>query len=76
VRRLVETGDGGFTELTGAAAQPGTPVGWRARGHYLVYCAITGAGGAPASGEDPRLSEITAHLLDGYLSDQVLSRRS
>lgn len=76
VRRLVETGDGGFTELSGTPAEPGTPVGWRARGHYLVYCAITGPPGAAPTGDDPRLTEITSALLDTYLSDQVLGRRT
>ncbi|GAA4597336.1 hypothetical protein GCM10023107_40760 [Actinoplanes octamycinicus] len=76
VRRLVETGDGGFTSMAGAPTAAGTPIGWRARGHYLIYCAIAGPGGEPALGEDPRLPQITAHLLDTYLSDQVLARRA
>ncbi|AEV81711.1 hypothetical protein ACWT_0697 [Actinoplanes sp. SE50] len=76
VRHLVETGDGSFTALTGTPVEPGTPVGWRARGHYLVYCAITGPGGVAATGQDRRLSEITAQLLDTYLSNQVLARRA
>ncbi|WIM97151.1 hypothetical protein ACTOB_000651 [Actinoplanes oblitus] len=74
VRALVETGDGGFTSMSGSPTAAGTPIGWRARGHYLIYCAITEAGGAPALGEDPRLAQITAHLLDSYLSDEVLAR--
>ncbi|BCJ44319.1 hypothetical protein GCM10010168_11320 [Actinoplanes ianthinogenes] len=75
VRQLVETGDGSFTSMTGTPTAAGTPIGWRARGHYLIYCAIAGPGGEPALGEDPQLQEITAHLLDTYLSDQVLAHR-
>ncbi|GIF12301.1 hypothetical protein [Actinoplanes teichomyceticus] len=76
IRHLVETGDGGFTGLTGAPPAPGTPVGWRARGHYLVYCVIAGRDGRPVTGPDPRPATITGHLLDTYLSDQVLGRRA
>jgi len=76
VRRLVETGDGSFSGMTGGPTLSGTPVGWRTRGHYLMYCVITGPGGEPALSGDPRLGQITGHLLDGYLSELVLSRRA
>ncbi|GIE86627.1 hypothetical protein [Actinoplanes regularis] len=76
VRVLVETGDGSFTGMSGGPMPPGTPIGWRARGHYLIYCAITAPGGGPVPIQgDPRLPQITGHLLDTYLSDQVLGRR-
>jgi hypothetical protein len=75
VGRLVEADDGSFTGMAGEQAPPGTPVGWRAHGHYLLYCMITGPAGELVPGSDPRLREVTAHLLDTYLTEQVLDRR-
>ncbi|WP_203825451.1 hypothetical protein [Actinoplanes palleronii] len=76
VRALVETGDGSFTAMTGAQIPSGTPVGWRARGHYLLYCVITGPAGEPVPSGEPLLGQITSNLLDDYLSDLVLARRA
>ncbi|GIF06194.1 hypothetical protein [Actinoplanes siamensis] len=76
VRALVETGDGGFTEMSGGATAAGTPIGWRAHGHYLLYCVITGPGGEPVPAAGPALGEVTGHLLDDYLTEQVLDRRA
>ncbi|MEV6343387.1 hypothetical protein [Actinoplanes sp. NPDC051851] len=74
VRRLVETSEGGFTAITGDQPTPGTPVGWRSRGHYLLYCVITTPPDAPVTSAGPEA--ITANLLDGYLSGTVLARRA
>ncbi|MEV6299305.1 hypothetical protein AB0M02_07875 [Actinoplanes sp. NPDC051861] len=76
VPTLVESGDGGFTDLAGAETAPGTPVGWRTRGHYLMYCAITGPDGELLPGDDPQVQRITSDLLDAHLSETVLSRRA
>ncbi|WP_430780462.1 hypothetical protein [Actinoplanes sp. G11-F43] len=76
IRDLVETGDGGFADLTGAAATPGTPVLWRTRGHYVMYLVITGPDGALVPATDPAVQRITAELLDTHLHDRVLVRRA
>jgi hypothetical protein len=76
VHTLVETGDGGFTSLDGTETTPGTPVGWRTRGHYLMYCVITGPGGEPLPAADSQVRRITTELLDTHLSETVLSRRA
>ncbi|BCY05574.1 hypothetical protein L3i22_006620 [Actinoplanes sp. L3-i22] len=76
VGRLVEADDGSFTGITGEPTAPGTPIGWRAHGHYLVYCLITGPGGEPVASGDPGLPALTERLLDTYLTEQVLDRRS
>ncbi|WP_436523974.1 hypothetical protein [Actinoplanes sp. HUAS TT8] len=75
VGRLVESDDGGFTGMTGEQSPPGTPIGWRAHGHYLLYCVITGPGGEPVPGGDPSLPRLTGDLLDSYLTEQVIDRR-
>lgn len=76
VRYLVETGDGGFAEMSGSAAAPGTPVLWRTRGHYLMYLVISGPDGALVPADDPVVQQITAVLLDTHLHDRVLVRRA
>jgi hypothetical protein len=74
VRRLVETGDGGFAALP---ANPDTsPVAWRVRGHYLLYCVITGPGGTLVAGDDPYVERIASDLVDGYLDDALVRRAS
>jgi hypothetical protein len=82
LRALVETGDGGFGVM--AAGEPGTDpatppssqVGWHSRGHYLLYCVITRPGGDIIPSDDPNAARITADLVDGYLSDNVLAGRA
>ncbi|MFI1993284.1 hypothetical protein [Actinoplanes sp. NPDC020271] len=76
VGRLVEADDGSFTALSGEQAPPGTPIGYRAHGHYLLYCVITGTGGEPVTSTDPALPRVTGDLLDAYLTEQVLDHRS
>jgi hypothetical protein len=82
VRGLVETGDGSFAAMAAGVpgADPTAPatsqVGWHARGHYLLYCVITRPDGQVVSGDDPYAARITADLVDGYLGDSVLAKRS
>ncbi|SDT71176.1 hypothetical protein [Actinoplanes derwentensis] len=76
VRALVETGDGGFADMSGAATAAGTPVLWRTRGHYVMYCVITGPAGALVPAGDPRVQRVTTELLDTHLHDRVLVRRA
>ncbi|WP_433300663.1 hypothetical protein ACQP2F_03870 [Actinoplanes sp. CA-030573] len=79
LRNLVETGDGGFATLPAARTDPDAPpanqVGWRARGHYLLYCVITRPDGALVSSDDPIAERITGDLVDTYLGTTVLARR-
>ena len=77
LRRMIETGDGGLASLPADPdASPTAPVGWRVRGHYLLYCVITGSDGALVAGDDPDAQRITADLVDDYLGDTVLDRRA
>ncbi|GAA4922453.1 hypothetical protein [Actinoplanes utahensis] len=76
VRSLVETGDGGFAEMSGAATGPGTPVLWRTRGHFVMYCLITGPSGELVPAGTPQVQQITADILDTHLHDTVLVRRA
>jgi hypothetical protein len=81
LRHLVETGDGSFAAM--ATGEPGadptvppaSQVGWRSRGHYLLYCVITRPGGAVVPNDDPNAGRITADLVDDYLDAGVLGRR-
>ncbi|GAA1601061.1 hypothetical protein [Actinoplanes couchii] len=76
IRALVETGDGGFADLTGTGTGAGTPVLWRTRGHYVVYCVITGPDGDLVPAGDPRIQRVTTDVLDRHLHDRVLLRRA
>jgi hypothetical protein len=76
VRYLVETGDGSFTEMSGATTGPGTPVLWRTRGHYVMYCVITGPSGELVAPDAPQLDQLTRDILDTHLHDSVLIRRA
>jgi hypothetical protein len=76
LRHLVETGDGDLATLPASAAGPPTlQVGWRAHGHYLLYCVITRPDGRLVTGDDPNAARITADLVDTYLRERVLDRR-
>lgn len=77
-RRLVESGEGTFAPLTprtGSAGKPLAQVGWRERGHYLVYCVISRPDGTVVRDDDPAAERITVDLVESYLSGQVLGRR-
>ncbi|MDI6098533.1 hypothetical protein QLQ12_07940 [Actinoplanes sp. NEAU-A12] len=76
IRVLVETDDGGFADITGAATGPGTPVLWRTRGHYVLYCVITGPDGGLVPADAPQVARVTRELLDAHLYDNVLVRRA
>ena len=76
VRQLVVTGDGGFAGPAGDQTPPGSPVVWRTRGHYLLYCVITRPDGAPVPTDDPATARITAEILDQHLHNTVLTPRA
>ena len=80
LRHLIETGDGNFATLPAGRTDPDAPptsqVGWRARGHYLLYCVITRPGGALVAGDDPYAEQITTDLVDSYLGTTILGRRA
>ena len=80
LRQLVETSDGSFATLptghTDPDALPTAQVGWRTRGHYLLYCVITRPHGELVAAGDPVAVRITSDLVDGYLGTTILSRRS
>jgi len=80
LRRLVETGDGSFATMPGARldpdALPTSQVGWRIRGHYLLYCVINRPDGELVTDDDPYAARITDDLVDSYLGTTVLGRRA
>lgn len=80
LRQLVETGDGSFATLPAGHTDPdGLPtaqVGWRTRGHYLLYCVITRPGGRLVTSDDPIAQRINGDLVDGYLGSIVLGKRA
>jgi hypothetical protein len=76
LRPLVESGDGGFTGLTGEETSLGAPIVWRTHGHYLMYCVITGPNGELVPGDDPRIHRVTQDLLDLHLGGSVLAHRT
>jgi hypothetical protein len=76
IRYLVETGDGSFTEMSGATTGPGTPILWRTRGHYVMYCVIAGPSGELVPPGDPWVDQLTRDILDTHLHDSVLVRRA
>jgi hypothetical protein len=76
VRFLVETGDGGFADMDGALTGPGTPTLWQTRGHYVMYCVITGPSGELVAADTPAVQQLTRDVLDTHLHDTVLIRRA
>ncbi|GIM92678.1 hypothetical protein [Paractinoplanes toevensis] len=80
LRQMVETGDGNFATLPAARtdpdALPTSQVGWRTRGHYLLYCVITRSDGTLVTSDDPVAVQITGDLVDAYLGTTVLGRRA
>jgi hypothetical protein len=57
-------------------AEPLSQIGWRQRGHYLVYCVITRPDGSQVEADDPYARRITADLVDTYLSEEKLGARA
>ncbi|WP_328465004.1 hypothetical protein OHA21_42430 [Actinoplanes sp. NBC_00393] len=64
LRSLVETGDGGFAQMSGLESGPGTPVVWRTHGRYLVYCVITGPAGELVPADDPGVQRAAQDVLN------------
>ncbi|MEU8606580.1 hypothetical protein AB0C29_01040 [Actinoplanes sp. NPDC048791] len=77
---LVENGRGTFAMLGGAAGDPlGEPlaqVGWHSRGHYLLYCVIARPDGQLVTDDDPYAARITTELVERYLGEQVIGKRT
>ncbi|MEU8232899.1 hypothetical protein AB0C12_25255 [Actinoplanes sp. NPDC048967] len=77
---LVENGRGTFAMLGGATGDPlGEPlaqVGWHSRGHYLLYCVIARPDGQLVTDDDPYAARITAELVERYLGEQVIGKRT
>lgn len=71
IREQVETGDGGFAELSGADTPPGTPVAWRTHESHLLYCVIVSPRGVLVPHTDPAVSRITTEILDTHLAATV-----
>jgi hypothetical protein len=81
LRDLVQGGSGTFASMAVAPgltpqAEPLSRIGWRERGHYLVYCIITRPDGSQVESDDPYARRITADLVDTYLSDEKLGARA
>jgi hypothetical protein len=75
---LVESGRGSFAAL-GTGDVPVTPlsqVGWHDAGHYLLYCVISRPDGTLVADDDPYAEHITADLVEHYLAEDVLGKRS
>jgi hypothetical protein len=76
LRQLVETGDGSFASMVDdPTGDPVGQVGWRTRGHYLLYCVITRPGGVLVASDEAAVARITTDLVDGYLGESILGRR-
>jgi hypothetical protein len=80
---LVRSGGGTFGSMAAGSAPGADPqaaprsrVGWRDRGHYLVFCVITRPDGNPISAADPYARRITTDLLTTYLTDEKLGARA
>lgn len=79
---LVRGGGGNFGSMAAGSApgsdpqaEPRSRVGWRERGHYLVFCVVTRPDGNPISAADQHARQITSDLLSTYLSDEKLGAR-
>jgi len=81
-RRLMEAGDGTFAAMSAGGPgadplrQPLAQVGWREHGHYLVYCVIVRPDGKIVRDGDPYARRITYDLVEAYLGDQILGKRT
>jgi hypothetical protein len=80
---LVRNGGGTFAAMASGAApgsdpqaEPRSRIGWRERGHYLVFCVITRPDGNPVAADDQYARQITSDLLGTYLSEEKLGARA
>jgi hypothetical protein len=83
VRELVETGNGSFAAMAAGAApgfhsteEPPSQVGWRSRGHYLVYCVISRPDNQVVTDDDQYAERISADLLESYLDSEIIGART
>lgn len=83
IRALIESGDGSFAAIPlkpvpgeQPRPSPDAQVGWHHRGHYLLFCVISRPDDTPITPDDPYAPRITADLLDGYLSGEILAARA
>jgi len=74
IGRQVEAGDGNLAAMV--AGRPLTQVGWRDRGHFLLYCVITRPDGQLIRDDDQYAQRITAELIGSYLDETVIGRRA
>ena len=81
IRGLVQSGGGNFASMAAAPGlipqdEPLSQIGWRERGHFLLYCVITRPDGSQVASDDPYARRITADLVDIYLSEEKLGARA
>jgi len=82
VGRRLEAGDGSFVAMTTGrpgsdpAVQPLSQVGWRSRGHFLLYCVITRPDGQVVPDNDPDAQRIAADLVESYLGGTIIGKRA
>jgi hypothetical protein len=71
---------GGYQVTAGVFGDPlGEPlaqVGWHSRGHYLLYCVIARPDGQLVTDDDPYAARITTELVERYLGEQVIGKRT
>jgi hypothetical protein len=73
IGRHVEAGDGSFAAM--ASVQPLAQVGWRDRGHFLLYCVITRPDGQLIRDDDPYARRIAGDLVETYLGETIIDKR-
>lgn len=77
---LVESGRGSFAAMGGLGsnplAEPLAQVAWQHRGHFLAYCVIARPDGQLVTDDDPYARRIAADLVEQYLSEDVVGRRT
>lgn len=81
IKPLLDDAKGRFQGMiadagTEAIALSAAQVGWHSFGHFLMYCVIARADGAPVPDDDPHARRILFDMLQLHLQVNVLEKRA
>ena len=81
IKEVIQTTKGRFTGFaaggnTDVISRAATQLAWDTRGHFLLYCVIARVDSQPVNDKDPTVEKIVTDVMETYLNDTVIEKRT